>query len=173
MLDNLAQLVANRLITTTQGWPDHASVDKIVEDFFEFTNPYLSDSKGKPTAAVYIEHILFSKKGKSTARAEAAGVIKWNLRQEGVPVYLVVPKAVNSFIGARFGVDYPSGRGDGLNADQRRKRIKQLTRQTLHTECNFYANSEDEADAYAIALFGYGHCVEKQSLSAQPAFRLI
>lgn len=158
--------MAHTCIKTANGLSDHASVDQIAGGFFDFVNPYIEDHR----AVVYIEHILFAQKGKGTARAEANGVLKWNLRQEGIPVFGVVPNAVNSFIGHLCNIKYPSGRKDGLTTAQRSKRIKQLTMSALHEHFNFYTRDDNVADSYAIALFGYSHCIEKRRISAIPLY---
>ncbi len=185
VFDNLGQLQASTCIKTITGWSDHQSIDYIIEHFFEFVNPYLvHNAEGKSLTTFYIEHILFGQNGKSTARAEAIGIIKWNLRQERHSMFGVVPTAANSFIAGKFSITFPNtGRrkrnsegkviGDGMTKAQRTKRIKKLTMDALHVNCNFYTTDDNIADSYVMGLFGLAHCIEKRQLSVTPLYKIL
>jgi len=173
VLNALGELQAQKSITTAPGTPDHKSVDIIVNEFFEFVAPYMiHDANMRSRSFVYSEEINFTNEGKAAGRAKARGVIEWNLRQDKHPIYGVYTKALHSFMGGRFGVKYPGGR-DGMTADQRRKRIKQMTKDVLHHNCNFYTTNDNISDAYSLALFGLAHAVEKQSLSCTPMYPVL
>lgn len=168
VFDNTATKVLHANLTTRNGMTDHDSVDKLVEEFFDLLRPYLEKVDGVSVTRIYFELIYaaggIGKQGKGTARAEVAGVIKWNLREDGHQLFGVEPNALNSFFGARYGFKYP-GRAT--------KVIKQTTMDMLHRHCNFYTRNDNEADAYVAGLYGCAHTFEKQRLSPTALSRMI
>jgi hypothetical protein len=155
VLDNLGNPVHRSVIKTPRGLPDHDSVDLICEEFFERCAPFLEKPEGQSVTRVYVELVIFGKTGKATGRAEATGVLKWNLRQDGHMIYGVEPKALNSFFANRFGFKYP----------RNTKEIKEATKEMVHRHFGLYTNDDNQADAEVAARFGYAHTFEKQRLS--------
>lgn len=131
-------------------------MDQVVEQFYECLAPYLEKIDGQSVTRVYFELVLFGKVGKATGRAELAGVLKWNLRQDGHMVYGVEPTSLNSFFANRYGFKYP-GRST--------KVVKETTMAMLHRHCGFYTRDDNMADADVASLYGYAHTIEKQRLS--------
>lgn len=164
VFDNVGKNVTTFNIKTQNGQTDHDSIDKIVEEFFERCDPWLQKPGGVSVTRLYFELIYFGKVGKATARAEAIGVLKWNLRQDGHLIYGVEPNALNSFLSSRYNFKYPS---------RKTKEIKETTMQMLHRHCGFYTRNDNEADAYTCGLYGCAHALEKQRLSPTALTRVI
>jgi len=156
--DNLGELVYSGNITTRQGMSDHDSVDLICEKFFKVLDKYLYSSR------VYIEAINFGRQGKSTARSEAAGVLKWNLRQADIPIFGVEPKAWQSWFAKRYGFRYTNWKSATLKSE---------TKLMVHRHLNLYTENDNIADAVAITDFGYVHTFENTRLSVAALCRLI
>lgn len=166
VFDNTGRMVETFNIKTGEvgAKTDHDSVDKIVREYFERLERYFEKPDGVSVTRIYFELVYFGKVGKATARAEAIGCLKWNLRQDGHTIYGVEPNALNSFLADRFNFKYPS---------RKTKEIKATTMQMLHRHCNFYTTDDNEADAYACGLYGCAHTLEKQRLSPTALSRMI
>jgi hypothetical protein len=163
IFNNLGEKVECFNIKTKKGQTDHDSIDCIVEEFFDRCGKYLDKPEGQSVTRIYFELVFFGKVGKATARAEAIGVLKWNLRQDGHQLFGVEPKALNSFLANRLNFKYPKGS----------KQIKEATMQMLHRHCGFYTRDDNMADAYVAGLYGCAHTFEKQRLSPTALSRMI
>jgi hypothetical protein len=151
-------------IKTKNGQSDHHAIDSIVERFFQTCEPYLEKVDGKSICVIYVEDSVSTLTGKGGTRAEVIGIIKWNLREDGHKVWGVTSAAINSFIQSKFNVKF---------ASRKSKDVKEGTMRALHRHCKFWTTDDNEADAYAIALYGYAHAVEKQRLSPRAHSRMI
>jgi hypothetical protein len=107
----------------------------------------------------------FARQGKGVGRAEAAGTIKWLLRQEAFHLYGVTPAASFSFLCSQFNLSSKTVKGTQAK--------KQTTMNILHRHRNFYTTNDNIADAYVLSMFGYAFLVEKKKLSVRPLCRLV
>ena len=155
--DNMDSIVFSDNITTPQGSPDHDSVDEICKEFFTKLDPYLGSCR------IYFELINFGRMGKSAARAEAVGVLKWNCRQADLPIYGIEPKAWQSWFAKRYGFRYTNWKSDTL---------KRETILMVHRHLNLYTQNDNVADAAAIAKFGHAHTFERARLSVSALHRV-
>jgi hypothetical protein len=151
-------------IKTKNGQNDYDAIDYIVEQFFERTQKYLDKVDDRSVVRIYVEDSVSTLHGKGSARAEVIGIIKWNLRQDGHKVWGVTSAAVNSFIQSKFNVKF---------ASRKSKDVKEGTMRALHRHCGYWTTDDNCADAYAIALYGYAHAIEKQRLSPRGHSRMI
>lgn len=175
VLDNAGQHVLSFNIATKNGIPDYAAVDYIVREFFERLEKYTNEVTMKHrSVAFYIENIKFTRHGDKThARAEAIGVIKWNLRACNFPIYGVDPGAANSFLNDRFGYAQTVENASGRKSKRSSKDVKAHTMAILHKHCGFYTDNDNIADSYVMALFGYAKRVEKRRITCAPLSQII
>lgn len=170
--DNLDNVIETVNLTTKPGTNDHDSIDKLVDEVFGGNarfggiDKYLQEPNN---VAVYFEDILFGTTGKGTARAEVNGVLKWNLRQQGVwRLYGVTNSALNSFLWGKHNVK-PNKAGSRATS----KEIKRCTMDVLDQKYNYYTKNDNLADAYTARLFGYAHAIEKKRLSVRALARSV
>lgn len=169
--DNVGTRLEAYNIATTNGMNDHDSIDYIVAVLFDYLNDkYLTTELAEARAVVvYIENILFAKQGKGTARAEVTGVIKWNLRQQGIRLYGVEPSTWQSFLYGKHGVK-PSRPGGGR---VRTEDIKACVMMIVDRYYNFYTKNDNIADAIGIGQFGLAHSIERKRFSVRALSRLV
>lgn len=156
--DNMDTIVFSGNITTAAGMNDHDSVDQICEQFFSKLDKYLGSCR------IYFELINFGRMGKSAARSEAVGVLKWNCRQAGYPIYGIEPSAWQSWFASRYGFRYTNRKTDTL---------KRETILMVHRHLNLYTENDNIADATAIAKLGHAHTFENARLSVSALCRLV
>jgi hypothetical protein len=169
--DNVGTRLEQFNIPTSNGMNDHDSIDKIVEVLFDFMNPrYFTPELSEARAVVvYIENILFAKHGKGTARAEVTGVIKWNLRQQGIRLYGVEPSTWQSYLFGKHGVK-PHRPGGGR---VRTEDIKSCVMHIVDRFYNYYTTNDNIADAIGIGQFGLAHSIERKRFSVRALSRLV
>jgi Holliday junction resolvasome RuvABC endonuclease subunit len=159
--DNVGTLIESGNIATSNGTLDHDAIDDIVDRFFRLLDKYFVDPA---IVAVYVEDILFARHGKGTARAEVTGVLKWNLRQQGVKtMYGVEPKTWQSYLFHKHSMK-PARPGGGR---VRTEDIKAAVMQLLHRHYNFYTDNDNIADAVGIGKFALAHAIEKRRFSVR------
>jgi hypothetical protein len=160
--DNTGKILAADNVITKTGKTDDATIDYVAVEFFDRLMPYIELDDPREVV-FYWEHILYGKQGKSAARQELAGVLKWNIRQNGNRIYGVVPTQVHEFVEKRFDYRYP--RNPKTNRTNT-KLLKEGSKYVCHRFCNHWHNNDDNiADAVLISLLGYAHMFEKQRFS--------
>lgn len=143
----MGKVVASRSLKTAGSLSDHATVDSMCEQFYDFIGPYQTDEVlSNQAISFWIEDITTAgKMGKSAGRAEVIGVIKWNLRQQGFPVWGINPSDLWSWFKSQCRITV----GRVASAQK-----KEITVNMLHKHFGIWEPNHNIADAHVAALFG-------------------
>lgn len=130
---------------------DHHRIDDIAERYFEFVNPYIMQG----TVAAIFEDVQFSGKrsGKAGARFELLGVLRWNLRQQGIKIIGATPGAWVSHVIFPYKVPQTS------------KDRKRAVNNACKNKYNFYTENCNVSDAVGIARCGHAYLVLGQNIT--------
>ena len=169
--DNVGTRLEAYNIATKNGMNDHDSIDYIVQVLFDYLNPkyFTEELTAARAVVVYVENILFAKQGKGTARAEVTGVIKWNLRQQGIRLYGVEPATWQSYLYQKHGVKPHRPGGGRIRTDD----IKACVMHIVDRFYNFYTTNDNIADAIGIGQFGLAHSIERKRFSVRALSQMV
>lgn len=147
------KIVAHTSIKTKVSPVDFIRIDDIVKEFFEFVNPYLATN----TVAFMFEDVIFGGRasGKSAARQQILGVIQWLLRNEGVRVVGMTPKAWVSHL------IYPHKVPRSSDAS------KAAVKMVLENKFGFFTNNLNISDGCGLAIVGHAYYVQGKRLSVR------
>jgi hypothetical protein len=147
-------IAKTRSIKTGASPNDHRRIDFIVENYFDFVNPFIQEG---PCAFVF-EDIQFSGRGsaKAGARFELLGAIKWCIRVQGLPIWGITPGAWKSR------VLYPN------KVPRKSDESKKAVNRACANKYKFFTDNLNISDAVGIGKCGYHFLVENQKMSMRP-----
>jgi hypothetical protein len=153
-------------IKTKAGMNDHTSCDMIVGEFWDRLAPYTTMELCRTKATVFFfEDFIYTgggraQRGLSAGRLKVAGVLEYQCREAGLLAYAVHNQALTSFL-----LDGRTPR----KSDAKKRAVIDW----LHHNRNFYTTNDNQADAYALAEYGYAYCIEGQRLSVRALGKIV